>query len=102
VNEHGKSPDGFDDEELIRSEFDSIVSGLSLDESTPNTYLDDLERAERQEGLQKFGDRRYNEEDGFAQPNPPRANLFEQFRLAKNAIKRWFNRPYREDDGVNL
>jgi hypothetical protein len=99
VNEHGKSPDEFDDEELIRSEFDSIVSGLSLDESTPNTYLDDLEKAER---LEKFGGASQNDDDGFSQPIPPRANLFEQFRLAKIAIKRWFNRPYREDDGVNL
>jgi hypothetical protein len=99
VNEHGKSPDEFDDEELIRSEFDSIVSGLSLDESTPNTYLDDLENAER---LEKFGGAGQKDEDGFSQPIPPRANLFEQFRLAKIAIKRWFHRPYREDDGVNL
>jgi hypothetical protein len=53
VNEHGKSPDEFDEEDLIRSEFDSIVSGLSLDESTPNTYLDDLERIEKIEALCK-------------------------------------------------
>ena len=99
MNEHGKSPDEFDDEELIRSEFDSIVSGLSLDESTPNTYLDDLENAER---LEKFGGASQIDDDGFSQPIPPRANLFEQFRLAKIAIKRWFNRPYREDDGANL
>ena len=99
MNEHGKSPDEFDDEELIRSEFDSIVSGLSLDESTPNTYLDDLENAER---LEKFGGASQIDDDGFSQPIPPRANLFEQIRLAKIAIKRWFNRPYREDDGVNL
>ena len=99
MNEHGKSPDEFDDEELIRSEFDSIVSGLSLDESTPNTYLDDLENAER---LEKFGGASQIDDDGFSQPIPPRANLFEQFRLAKIAVKRWFNRPFREDDGVNL
>ena len=36
-------PDEFDEEELIRSEFDSIVSGLSLDESAPTTYLDELD-----------------------------------------------------------
>ena len=99
MNEHGKSPDEFDAEELIRSEFDSIVSGMSLDESTPNTYLDDLENAER---LEKFGGASQIDDDGFSQPIPPRANLFEQFRLAKIAVKRWFNRPFREDDGVNL
>jgi len=42
-----------DDSELIDLEFDSIVSGLSLDESAPSTYLDELDNldsAERYEG----------------------------------------------------
>jgi hypothetical protein len=94
VNEHRKGPDEFDEEDLIRSEFESIVSGLSLDESSPNTYLEDLERIEKLEAQ--------NTDDGFAPPNPPRANPIDLFRSAKIAIKRWFNRPYREDDGVNL
>jgi hypothetical protein len=94
VNEHRKGPDEFDEEDLIRSEFESIVSGLSLDESSPNTFLDDLERVEKLEAQ--------NTDEGFAPPNPPRANPIDLFRSAKIAIKRWFNRPYREDDGVNL
>ena len=94
MNEHRKGPDEFDEEDLIRSEFESIVSGLSLDESSPNTYLDDLERIEKLEVQ--------NADEGFAPPNPPRANPIDLFRSAKIAIKRWFNRPYREDDGVNL
>jgi hypothetical protein len=94
VNEHRKGPDEFDEEDLIRSEFESIVSGLSLDESSPNTFLDDLERAEKLEAR--------NPDDGFAPPNPPRANAIDLFRSAKIAIRRWFNRPYHEDDGVNL
>lgn len=94
MNEHRKGPDEFDEEDLIRSEFESIVSGLSLDESSPNTFLDDLELVEKLEAQ--------NTDDGFAPPNPPRANPIDLFRSAKIAIKRWFNRPYREDDGVNL
>lgn len=94
MNEHRKGPDEFDEEDLIRSEFESIVSGLSLDESSPNTFLDDLERVEKLEAQ--------NADEGFAPPNPPRANPIDLFRSAKIAIKRWFNRPYREDDGVNL
>ena len=39
-----KESDGFDEEELIRSEFESIISGLNLDQSSPSTYLDDLDR----------------------------------------------------------
>lgn len=38
--------DGFNERELIDAEFDSIISGLSLDESTPNTYLDELDKFE--------------------------------------------------------
>jgi hypothetical protein len=38
-----------DDSELIDLEFDSIVSGLSLDESAPSTYLDELENIETTE-----------------------------------------------------
>jgi hypothetical protein len=94
VNEHRKGPDEFDEEDLIRSEFESIVSGLSLDESSPNTYLDDLERTEKLKPQ--------NLDEGFAQPNPPRVKPIDLFRSAKIAIKRWFNRPYHEDDGVNL
>ncbi|HEY4898113.1 MAG TPA: alpha/beta fold hydrolase [Candidatus Nanopelagicaceae bacterium] len=33
-----------DEKELINAEFDSIVSQLSLDESAPTTYLDELDR----------------------------------------------------------
>lgn len=32
-----------DDSELVNAEFDSIVSSLSLDQSTPSTYLDKLD-----------------------------------------------------------
>ncbi len=94
MSEHAISPDEFDEEDLIRSEFDSIVSGLSLDESAPNTYLDDLEHIEKMEA-QNLG-------EGFTPPNPPRANPIDLFRSAKIAIKRWFNRPYRDDNGANL
>lgn len=38
-----------DDSELIDAEFDSIVSGLSLDASAPTTYLDELENIDAAE-----------------------------------------------------
>lgn len=40
-----------DERDLIDAEFDSIVSSLSLDESTPTTYLDQLDRSESVESL---------------------------------------------------
>jgi carboxylesterase len=59
VSNEKKEPEGFDEEELIRSEFESIVSGLSLDQSAPTTYLDDLDRIDN---------------EGFVHPNPVRHN----------------------------
>jgi hypothetical protein len=78
--------DGFDDDELIRSEFDSIVSGLSLDESTPTSYLDELESIEAA--------------DRFIAPNPPGQSPRQTWRSIKRAATRWFNRGYRDDDGA--
>lgn len=46
-----------DERELIDAEFESIVSGLSLDESAPTTYLDEL-------------DAQQYEPEGFTPPNP--------------------------------
>ena len=54
----------FNETDLVDAEFDSIVSGLSLDESSPTTYLDELD------GI-------YDAER-FIAPNPHR------FRLNKN------------------
>ncbi len=82
-----KDRDGFDEEELIRSEFESIVSGLSLDESAPTTYLDDLDRIDRA---------------GFEQPNPPRQTPRGFIASAKRAIDRWLKRGYHEDDGAEI
>ncbi len=81
-------PDEFDEEELIRSEFDSIVSGLSLDESAPRTYLDELDELD--------------ELDRFVAPNPPRQSLKQIFRSAQLALRKWFNRGFHEDDGATL
>ena len=42
-----ESDDAFDDKELIDAEFQSMVEGLSLDESAPTTYLDELDAIDR-------------------------------------------------------
>jgi hypothetical protein len=87
VSNARKEPDEFDEEELIRSEFESIVSGLSLDEAAPTTYLDDLDRIDH---------------EGFVQPNPPRQSPRRFIASAKRAINGWLNRGYHEDDGATL
>ena len=82
-----KEPEGFDEEELIRSEFESIVSGLNLDQSAPTTYLDDLDRVDN---------------EGFVQPNPAPQTPRGFFYSARSAINRWFHRNHRDDDGAAI
>jgi hypothetical protein len=88
VNIPRPGPDEFDEEELIRSEFDSIVSGLSLDESAPTTYLDELDAIQ--------------DSNRFIPPNPPRQSPRAMWRAVKRAVNRWFHRGYHEDDGATL
>jgi len=56
-----------DERDLIDAEFDAIVSGLSLDQSSPSTYLDELDRPQA---------------DDFSPPNPPLPRLSESNRSA--------------------
>ncbi|TRZ55018.1 MAG: hypothetical protein D4S00_07710 [Streptomycetaceae bacterium] len=87
MNKDPQNPSGdeSDEEELIRSEFEAIVSGLSLDESAPTTYLDELDR-----------------NDHFMPPNPPSQTPRSFFYSAKRAVSRWLKRPFHDDDGVAL
>jgi hypothetical protein len=87
VSNPRKEPDEFDEEDLIRSEFESIVSGLSLDESAATTYLDELDRIDQ---------------SGFVQPNPPRQTPKGFIASAKFAINRWLKRGDHDDDGAIL
>jgi len=48
-DENGDEYGDEDERELIDAEFDAIVSGLSLDESAPTTYLDELDSSEKTE-----------------------------------------------------
>ncbi|MDA2962874.1 MAG: hypothetical protein O3A27_03850 [Actinomycetota bacterium] len=80
--------DESNEQERIEREFDSIVSGLSLDESAPTTYLDELDRIDSS--------------DRFIAPNPPRQSPRTFFLAAQRAIVRWFKRGYHDDDGVAL
>ena len=87
MNSGKKEPEEFDEEELIRSEFESMVAGLSLDESTPTTYLDELDRID---------------EERFVQPNPPRQSPHGFIASARLAINRCLRRSQHDDDGAAL
>ena len=92
MSEKDKRQDGPDDateRELIEMEFQSMVEGLSLDESSPTTYLDELDNIKDQ--------------NRFQPPTPPKVGLGETFKRAINSIKKWKNGPtFRDDDGVAL
>ena len=58
----------FSENDLVNAEFDSIVSGLSLDQSSPTTYLDELDK--------------FSQADRFRQPNPGKINLDQMQRFS--------------------
>jgi hypothetical protein len=91
VNDTPAPKDPSDDEmDLINSEFESMVAGLSLDQSTPNTYLDDLERESARD------------DNHFEQPNPSWPGIRNFFKSARMAIKRWLRHENNREDGVEL
>jgi hypothetical protein len=92
MSDKDKRSDGPDDateRELIDMEFQSMVEGLSLDESAPTTYLDELDN--------------FVDQNKFVAPNPPRKSLKQTFQAAIASLKKWKNgNSLRDDDGVAL
>lgn len=60
-----------DETELINAEFESIVSGLSLDQSSPTSFLNELDRPQA---------------DDFVPPNPPIAPTDDLGKFAVGAL----------------
>jgi hypothetical protein len=52
-----------------------MVEGLSLDESAPTTYLDELEK--------------YVDDNRFIPPVIPKRSLRDQIKDARKALRRW-------------
>jgi hypothetical protein len=92
MSDKDKRADGPDDateRELIDLEFQSMVEGLSLDESAPTSYLDELDK--------------FEDQNRFVAPNPPRRNLSQSLRDAILAFKKWRNgKTFRDGDGAEL
>lgn len=84
----GAPDDANDETELMRSEFESIVEGLSLDESSPSTFLDELDRIDHSES--------------FIAPIPLRTGFRASLLKAKAAFMRWFNRDDHDGDGAHV
>jgi len=88
-DKHADGPDDATERELIDMEFQSMVEGLSLDESAPTSYLDELDN--------------FVDQNKFRAPNPPRKSIKETIKAAVLSFKKWKNgNGYRDDDGVEL
>ena len=79
-------PEGFDERELIDAEFESMVEGLSLDESTPSTYLDELEAMDHN--------------NRFIPPTLPKSNFKLSIKGAKAAFQKWRHGDTPDGDGA--
>ena len=78
-----------DEQELINAEFEAMVSGLNLDQSSPRTYLDELDAIEKSESAELY--------------LPPRTKrgLHGAINHITETIKRWWRRPNSQDgDGA--
>ena len=73
------------EQELINAEFEAMVSGLNLDQSSPRTYLDELEAIEESESAELY--------------LPPRTKrgLHGTLNHISETIKSWWKRPNSQD-----
>ena len=84
----------FDGEDMdrINQEFDSLVSGLSLDESAPTTYLDELDSRVDSESFiaPKIVRKKFS-----------RSALIQSLQSARHSFERWrTHRGGHDDDGA--
>jgi hypothetical protein len=98
---HGNEDPGNheDDTELINAEFESMVAGLSLDQSSPRTYLDELDEIEREEAVSLNSERAL-----YAEVTEERIPLHLKLNAMFEAVKKWWNGENRNDgeDGARL
>jgi hypothetical protein len=98
-------PSKDDEMDLINAEFESMVSGLNLDQSSPRTYLDDLDELEREEAdelnrVNRVANAKMHSERNSIQRNSIQRNSIQSIF---SAIKRWWDRKDRdESDGAQL
>jgi hypothetical protein len=78
-----------DEQELINAEFEAMISELNLDQSSPRTYLDDLDAIEK------------NENGELYLPPRTKRGLHGTLSHISESIKRWWKRPDSHDgDGA--
>jgi hypothetical protein len=78
---------GKDEKDLIDEKFQALISGLSLDQSSPSTYLDDLDRS--------------IDNEHFTPPTPAKKNLKKTIVDGINAFKKWKDNPRSDNSGLD-
>lgn len=78
-----------DEQELINAEFNSMVEGLNLDQSSDRTYLDELDEFE-------------NSNRGYTNPPELPRGLHQTTKSILSSIKKWFHRGDADGDGAVL
>ena len=76
-----------DEKDLIDDKFNALVSGLSLDQSSPSTYLDELDRSV--------------DHERFTPPVPAKLNMKKFFSDGVNAFKKWKDNPRSDNSGLD-
>ena len=84
---------GKDEKDLIDEKFQALVSGLSLDQSSPSTYLDELDRSV--------------DDEHFTPPTPEKTSRKSFFQDGIKAFKKWKDNPRSDnsdldDDGAQV
>jgi len=84
---------GKDEKDLIDEKFQALVSGLSLDQSSPSTYLDELDRSV--------------DDEHFTPPTPEKTSHKNFFQDGIKAFKKWKDNPLSDnsdldDDGAQV
>jgi hypothetical protein len=81
--------DNDDEMELINAEFESMVADLNLDQSSPRTYLDELDEIDN------------SEKSALYIPPKNKRGLHGNVVNIIESMKRWWNKPPRDDsDGA--
>jgi len=78
---------GEDEKDLIDEKFQALISGLSLDQSSPTTYLDELDRNV--------------DDEHFTPPAPAHMNLKKFFTDSVAAFKGWKDNPRSDNSGLD-
>ena len=81
-----------DEMDLINAEFESMVSGLSLDESTPTTYLDQLDAITEAD----------SDAEVYALPPREKKSFYERVQSIRRSFNNWWSRSNHDDDGAQL